>query len=140
MGTQGFTKSTPARGGGKAKGFFKRAWEGIKNFGRKILGGAKTGLNKANDILKTASEKSDEIKETIHTATDVANNIANLIPNEKAKEKIQNITGKINDATDYAHTKTNQIIDKGKDYVNTGKNIANVIDTATGQNKQKEKM
>lgn len=104
------------------KGFGKRMWSGIKGFGKKVIEGGKTVFKKIGEVagkvvspvakvLSYLPGTMGTIGRVVSGVSDAIKTATNQIPNEKAKEKINQFISK---ADDTSHKVIGKIEDGGR--------------------------
>lgn len=121
------------------KNFFKKLWGGIKKVGGKIWNGVKKGaqfvgkiakpiINIAKPVLGGLSMlpgKIGLIGKVGSAAAGVAKELVDRIPNQKAKDKLNQVIDKGKGFVDKVQDKAQGIADKAKPWADAGLSVIN---------------
>ena len=123
------------------KDFFKKVWSGVKNVGGKIWNGLKKGIgfvgkiakpiiNIAKPILNGMSMipgKLGIIGTVGSVASEAAKGLIDQIPNQDAKDKLNQLVDRGKDLLDTGQQKAQEIASKVQPYAQAGLNIIDKV-------------
>ena len=114
------------------KDFFKKVGRGIKKAAGKVWGGVKKGAAVVGKIAKPILNvmsvlpgKLGLIGKVGTAAAEVAKDVVDRIPNQQAKDKLNEVIDKGKQAVDNVQNKAQTIADKTKPWVNAGLSFFN---------------